>query len=78
MILSGNEIRRRLGSDIIIDPFEETLLNPNSYNLRLHEELMVYEEVVLDMKKAHRVRRIPIPENAVSYTHLTLPTILLV
>ena len=63
MILSGNEIRRRLGSDIIIDPFEETLLNPNSYNLRLHEELMVYEEVVLDMKKAHRVRRIPIPED---------------
>ena len=33
-------------------------LNPNSYNLTLHDELMVYEEVVLDMAKANRVRRI--------------------
>src|SRR6187455_2512796 len=61
MILSGNEIRGRMGSDIIIDPFDETRLNPNSYNLRLHQELLVYEEVVLDMRKANRVKRIEIP-----------------
>ena len=36
-------------------------LNPNSYNLSLHDELMVYEEVVLDMRKANRVRRMQIP-----------------
>jgi dCTP deaminase len=63
MILSGNEIRNRLGHDIIIDPFVESHLNPNSYNLTLHDELMVYEEVVLDMKASNRVRRITVPSD---------------
>lgn len=63
MILSGNEIRRRLGQEIVIEPFREEQLNPNSYNLRLHHELMVYEEVVLDMRKANRVKRIEIPQS---------------
>ncbi|MEM6331002.1 MAG: dCTP deaminase [Planctomycetota bacterium] len=61
MILSGQEIRRRIGGDILIDPFDEARLNPNSYNLSLHSELMVYEEVVLDMAKENRVRRIELP-----------------
>jgi dCTP deaminase len=61
MILSGREIHRRLGRDIVIDPFDDARLNPNSYNLSLHSELMVYEEVVLDMRKSNRVRRIEIP-----------------
>jgi dCTP deaminase len=61
MILTGQEIRRLLGDSIIIDPFDESQLNPNSVNLRLHDELMVYEELVLDMKKPCRVRRVPIP-----------------
>jgi dCTP deaminase len=62
MILSGKEIRAQLGKDILIEPFDESRLNPNSYNLALHDELLVYEEVVLDMRKANRVRRIRIPE----------------
>ena len=62
MVLSGQEIRAQLGSNIIIDPFDESKLNPNSYNLTLHNELMVYEEVILDMRKPSRVRRITIPE----------------
>lgn len=61
MILSGSEIQARLGSDIIIDPFHESQLNPNSYNLRLHHELLVYEEIVLDMRKPNRFRRLEIP-----------------
>ncbi len=63
MILSGNEIRNRLGGDIVIDPFDPENLNPNSYNLTLHHELLVYEEVVLDMRAANRVRRFQIPED---------------
>jgi dCTP deaminase len=63
MILSGQEIKRRLGTDIKIDPFNESQLNPNSYNLRLHNELLVYEEVVLDLKVPNRYRRIEIPES---------------
>lgn len=61
MILTGNEIRSRIESDIIIDPFNEDQLNPNSYNLRLHDELLVYEEIVLDMKRPNRFRRYTIP-----------------
>jgi dCTP deaminase len=63
MVLSGHEIRRQLGSNIVIDPFSESRLNPNSYNLTLHDELMVYEELVLDMRKANRVRRMSIPSD---------------
>lgn len=61
MILTGKEILSRCGGDIVIDPFDPKKLNPNSYNLTLHDELMVYEEVVLDMAKANRVRRLVIP-----------------
>ncbi len=63
MVLSGHEIRRQLGENIVIDPFDDARLNPNSYNLTLHDELMVYEEVVLDMRRANRVRRLAIPSD---------------
>jgi dCTP deaminase len=61
MILSGHEIRQQLGQNIVIDPFDESHLNPNSYNLTLHSEVLTYEELVLDMRKANRVRRMSIP-----------------
>lgn len=61
MILSGREIKSQLGKNIFIEPFDEKRLNPNSYNLRLHNELLVYEEEVLDMKKENKVNRIVIP-----------------
>ncbi|MBN02413.1 MAG: dCTP deaminase [Planctomycetaceae bacterium] len=63
MILTGDEIRTRVGKEIHIDPFDEEHLNPNSYNLTLHDEVMTYEEVVLDMRSPNRVRRIKIPED---------------
>src|ERR1700749_3538408 len=66
MILSGQEIRAKLGGDIVIDPFDERKLNPNSYNLTLYHELMTYEEVVLDMRKANRVRRVEIPKDGLT------------
>lgn len=62
MILSGKEIKRKLGKEILIDPFNERQVGPNSYNLRLHNELLVYEDGVLDMKKQHAVKKIVIPE----------------
>jgi len=61
MILSGKEIKNKLDREIFITPFNEKQLNPNSYNLRLHNELLVYEDVELDMKKKHSVRTIVIP-----------------
>lgn len=61
MILSGEEIRNQLGTNIVIEPFDERNLNPNSYNMTLHHELLTYEEVVLDMRKPNRTRRLSIP-----------------
>ena len=58
MILSGEEIRSRLGTDICITPFLDEQCNPNSYDMTLHNELLVYEEVVLDIKEPNRFRRV--------------------
>ena len=62
MILSGKEIQRHIGKEIIIEPFDQSRVNPNSYNLTLHNELLVYENHELDMKKSNPTKRITIPE----------------
>ena len=62
MILSGKEIKNKLGKEIVIEPFSEKQLNPNSYNLKLHNELLVYDETILDMKKQNKVKKIIIPK----------------
>jgi dCTP deaminase len=61
MILSGKEIKNKLGKEIMIEPFNEKQLNPNSYNLKLHNELLVYDEEILDMKKPNKVKNLVIP-----------------
>ncbi|MDR1569117.1 MAG: dCTP deaminase [Oscillospiraceae bacterium] len=64
MILSGLEILRQmeLGS-IEITPFDRSLINPNSCNLRLNNKLLIYQDDELDMKKAHRTEALTIPES---------------
>lgn len=61
MILSGIEIKKRIGNDIIIEPFEEKRVNPNSYNLSLHHDLLVYDDLPLDMKKENKASELSIP-----------------
>lgn len=61
MILSGKEIKNRLGKEIIIEPFQESQLNPNSYNLKLHHQLLVYENRELDMKLENKAQPLLIP-----------------
>ena len=63
MILSGREIQKHMGKEIVIEPFDKKRLNPNSYNLSLHNQLLVYENKLLDMKTLN-------PVKPVSYTHL--------
>ena len=62
MILSGKEIAKHLGKEIVIEPFDEKRLNPNSYNLSLHNQLLVYENELLDMKTPNPVKQLTIPE----------------
>ncbi|MBN1365675.1 MAG: dCTP deaminase [Syntrophaceae bacterium] len=63
MILSGKEIASRIGNDIIIDPYDKNKINPNSYNLSLHHELLVYDDLPLDMKKENKFKKLSIPQN---------------
>lgn len=62
MILSGKKIKEELNQNIFITPFSEKQLNPNSYNLRLFNELLVYDYNVLDMKTPNTAHKIMIPE----------------
>ena len=62
MILTGNEIKKRLNKEIFIEPYSEERVNPNSYNLSLANELMVYTEDILDPQKENKTKVITIPE----------------
>jgi dCTP deaminase len=61
MILSGKEIASRIGDEIIIDPYDKNKINPNSYNLSLHDDLIVYKKFPLDMKKDNEIDKLSIP-----------------
>lgn len=62
MILSGKEIVKHMGKEIVIEPFDKNRVNPNSYNLSLYNELMVYDSKELDMAKPNSASVIKIPE----------------
>lgn len=72
MILSGKSIQTLLGEKIYIDPFVESRLNPNSYNLTLHNELLMYENMPLDMKQANSTKKITIPSRGFELQQNTL------
>ncbi|MCL2755755.1 MAG: dCTP deaminase [Firmicutes bacterium] len=62
MILSGIEIKKQYEQgNIFITDFDEKNLGPNSYDLTLHDELLVYTDKVLDMKQPNATKRIKIP-----------------
>ena len=64
MILTGKEIiKERKNGNILISPWSEENVNPNSYNLHLHNELLVYQNNLLDMKWDNSYKRIKIPED---------------
>lgn len=58
MILTGYEIaRQRSLKRIVIEPFERQLVNPNSYNYRLGNELLEFPQAVIDVKQPLMPRR---------------------
>lgn len=62
MILSGKRIAELQGKGIDIQPFNPNQVNPNSYNLTLSDELVIYEDEILDMKVEPKTKTIKIPE----------------
>ena len=75
MVLTGLEILEQINlGSIAISDFDQKRLNPNSYNLRLHNELKVYDfdiikyendnngQAILDMKVKHPTTSLIIPD----------------
>lgn len=65
MILSGKEIVRQIEEgNIVINPFNQSQVNPNSYNLTLDSCLLIYVDDVIDMRKKDlETIKIPIPDS---------------
>ena len=71
MILSGLKIKEEVSNgNIIIESFDPSInkngkskLGPNSYNLTLHNKLLIYKDNILDMKKKNETEEIIIPED---------------
>lgn len=64
MILSGQEIKRQHDEGaIFIEDFDESRLGPNSYNLRLGKELLVYTNRELDARLPNDYELMEIPED---------------
>ena len=62
-MLTGKEILKNMeNGNIVITPFNINQLNPNSYNVTLNSELLVYDCDVLDMKKPNPTKKVVIPE----------------
>jgi dCTP deaminase len=61
MILTGSEIFKqvKLGK-IVIDPFLERYINPNSYNYRLGDKLLVVKDKIIDPKKETETKEVPL------------------
>lgn len=65
MIITGEQIKEYVKEGkIVIDPFDEKQINPNSYNVRLHSVLKVYDKQLpyLDAKADNPTNEIIIPE----------------
>ena len=62
-MLSGMEIIKQMeAGNIVIEPFNPECIGPNSYSVHLGDELVIYDEDVLECKKKSKTRSISIPE----------------
>lgn len=63
MIITGREIKKQVEQGRIhISPFIEEHVNPNSYNYRLHEDLLEVIDFPIDPKEESNFRKIKIGE----------------
>lgn len=63
MILTGPKIKEEVESGkIIISPFDDNQLNPNSYDFRIGNKVLIYKNRVLDAKKQNETEELIIPE----------------
>lgn len=66
MILTGDEIANEVANgSITIEPFSRQLTNPNSYNYRLGDQLVVIDDAVIDLHGKAHTHEIIIPEDGI-------------
>jgi dCTP deaminase len=66
MILTGPEIKKEvLRGSITIEPFNVTQLNPNSYNVRLSDMVLVYDEYILDAAVENKSHVMTVPTDGI-------------
>lgn len=64
MILTGNEIQRCVEDERIgIEPFRKEQINPNSYDVRLGDRILVYLEEIVDTKRKNIYKELYIPSD---------------
>ncbi len=62
MILTAPEILKNIQSgNIVLTPFNADNLNPNSYNVTIGNELVMYKETIIDLKQKAIPQSITIP-----------------
>lgn len=49
-------------NEIAISDFDPKQINPNSYNMRLHPQLKIYTDPILDARRKNNTKNIIIPE----------------
>lgn len=63
-MLTGIEIQNEIEmGNITIKPFDKKFINPNSYNLHLGSNILVYDCDYLDIKKENPTKKLIIPED---------------
>lgn len=66
MILSGLKIKEEvLNGNITITPWEDSLLNPNSYNYRLGEKLLILNDNIIDPHIPSSYQEVIIPDEGI-------------
>lgn len=62
--LSGNEIKFQVKKGgILIDPYDDNMVNPNSYNYHLGYQIIRLKNDILDLKEKDEFEEIDIPED---------------
>ncbi len=62
-MLSGEEILKQMKlGNIVIKPFDLSCLGSNSYYLHIADELVIYDEDVLECKRKNKTRKVTIPK----------------
>jgi len=69
MILSGEAIKSAVSrGDIVIDPFDQAQIGPNSYDFKLGNRCKIYKNEILDSSKRNEIIELEIPQDGLVFS----------